>query len=219
MRKPILIVAAAFYAALVHATPRNELLEALKQKPNLERGRALYEEACAACHQTTGAGAQDGSIPNIAGQHYQVILKQLTDFRQTERLDLRMEAFARHRLKGPQDLADVAGFISKLPKQPTKDLGPGKFLAAGEQVYARACRHCHGAAAEGSDQLRHPRLAGQHYQYLLKQIDMMVDGSRFNAGWDHSQLLKSLTAGEIAGVADYLSRLGSPVPMRSNATR
>src|SRR5688572_27120486 len=105
MQKSILGFAAVLVAALAYAAPTNELREALKRKPNWERGRALYE-ICAACHQPNGAGVMDGSVPNIAGQHYQVILKQLTDFRGTERLDLRMETFARHHLKNSQDLAD-----------------------------------------------------------------------------------------------------------------
>ena len=202
-----LTIASALLATLAGATQSNELREALERKPNLERGRSLFE-ACAACHRPDGAGAADGDIPIIAGQHYKVIITQLVDFRRTERVDLRMNALAaRHNLKGSQDLADVAAYISSMPVRRTNEVGTGQLTALGAQVYSRACVSCHGPDAEGDDQLRQPRLAGQHYGYLVKQIDMMIGGTRFNLSWDHSKLLKSLTDEEITGVADYVARL------------
>ena len=211
MRWQVGITALAFastlLATLAGASQSNELREALQRKPNLERGSSLYE-TCAACHRSDGAGAADGEIPVIAGQHYEVVIAQLVDFRRTERVDLRMNALAAgHHLKGSQDLADVAAYISSMPVQRTNKVGTGQFTALGAQVYSRACVSCHGADAEGNDQLRHPRLAGQHYAYLVKQIDMMIRGTRFNMSWDHSILLKRLTDEEIAGVADYVARL------------
>ncbi len=204
-------IASALLATLACATQTNELHEALARKPNHEHGSALYD-TCAACHQSNGAGVADGDIPSIAGQHYEVIIKQLVDFRDTGRIDLRMNAFAaRHHLEGPQDLADVAAFISSLPPQRTDQVGAGQFTAVGAQAYRRGCASCHGADAEGNNKLRYPRLAGQHYGYLVKQIDMMIRGSRSNVGWDHSKLLKSLTEQEIVGAADYLARL-TPAP-------
>jgi len=200
-------VASALLATLACAAQTNELREALERKPNYENGSSLYD-TCAACHQPNGAGLADSDIPSIAGQHYEVILKQLVDFRETERIDLRMNAFAaRHHLEGPQDLADVAAFISSLPPQRTNEVGLGQFTAVGAQAYRRECANCHGANAEGNNKLRYPRLAGQHYGYLVKQIDMMVDGSRANATFDHSKQLKTLAEEEIVGLGDYLARL------------
>jgi cytochrome c553 len=200
-------LAGALVATVAGAALSNELLDALGRKPDLERGRSLYQ-ACMGCHQLDGAGAADRGIPIIAGQHYEVLIAQLIDFRRTERVELRMNAMAAsHRLKSTQDLADVAAHISSMPAQRTREVGTGKFTALGAQVYSRACASCHGADAEGNDELRHPRLAGQHYSYLVNQIDAMIRGLRFNLSWDHSKLLESLTEEEIAGVADYVARL------------
>jgi cytochrome c553 len=203
-------LAMAAIATLASAAQENELREALKLKPNHEHGRVLYG-TCSACHQPDGAGVADGDIPSIAGQHYEVILKELVDFRDTERIDMRMQAFsARHHLEGPQDLADVAFYMSRLPRQWTKQYGSGEHTAIGMQAYARACASCHGATGDGNNELRMPRVAGQHYRYLVKQIDMMIGGARFNVSWDHSKLLESLTDEEITGVADYLARQQPP---------
>jgi cytochrome c553 len=203
----LLLAALATHAPAVQ---ENELRAALELKPNREHGRKLYE-TCAACHQADGGGVADGEIPVIAGQHYEVILKELADFRDMERMDIRMEAFAsRHHLEGPQDLADVAAYISSLPFRWTKQHGPGSDAAIGLQAYERACGSCHGQAGEGDNDLRIPRLAGQHYGYLVKQMDTMIGGSRFNVSWDHSKLIESLGDKEITGVADALSRVQPP---------
>lgn len=202
-----LALAGTLLAVLASATQSNELHEALKRKPDMEHGRVLYE-TCAACHQPDGAGVADGHIPVIAGQHYEVIITQLVDFRRSERVDLRMNAFAaRHHLEDSQDIADVAAYISSMPTQQTDEAGTGQFTVLGAQVYKRACVTCHGADGEGNSQLRQPRLAGQHYRYLARQIDMMIRGTRSNMSWDHSNLLKGLTAEEVTGVADYLARM------------
>lgn len=202
-----LAVGSALLAGLAYGVQSNELSEALARKPDYERGRTLYE-SCAACHRSDGTGAADGDIPNIAGQHFAVVINQLVNFRDTRRLDLRMNAFAAsHRLEGPQELADVAAYISGLAPQQTDSRGDGQLAGVGAMAYRRACENCHGAGAEGDDRLLHPRLAGQHYGYLVKRMDTMIRGPRFNMSLDHSELLNKLTEEEIIGVADYLTRL------------
>jgi cytochrome c553 len=206
-----LALAGALLAALTYAAPTDELRAALRLKPDYENGAALYE-TCAECHRKDGAGAADGGVPVIAAQHYEVVVKQLVDFRGAKRIDLRMNAFlARHNVERLQHVVDLAEFISNLPPQGTDDVGAGRFTGIGAQAYRRACADCHGAEAEGDDKLRQPRLAGQHYRYLIGQIEMMTGGTRPNVSQDHPKLLETLTDAEVIGVADYLARL-RPVP-------
>lgn len=203
----LLVIAASTAAGFT-----NEFRAARRLKANPEHGRLLFT-ACSACHQPNGDGQASKGIPNIAGQHYQFVLEQLVDFRETERVDLRMNAAtSQHALPGPQDLADVARYVANLPLRPTSDLGPGQFLTVGQGLYARACSHCHGVTAEGNNALRYPRLAGQHYGYLARQIEGMIAGDRPNVSWDHMKLLESLTPDEINGVAGFLARLDSTSP-------
>lgn len=51
-----------------------ELEEALKLAPDPTRGRDI-DLLCAVCHQPEGWGTSDGEYPQIAGQHYGVIIK------------------------------------------------------------------------------------------------------------------------------------------------
>jgi cytochrome c553 len=189
------------------AAQSGELGEALGVKPDRARGQLLYE-TCAACHQADGGGVADGGIPAIAGQHYPVIVKQLADFRSKGREELRMEAFAaRHWLEGAQAVADVAAYVASLPRRPTRNFGDGRALTAGGQAYARACAHCHGTSGDGDGRLLVPRLAAQHYEFLLAQMNALADGTRANVDPEHGRILNGLTADERHGTADHLSRL------------
>jgi cytochrome c553 len=195
------------------ATPaqaaRSEFLEAAKLTPDAAHGARLFE-TCAACHGPGGLGASDGSVPAIAGQHGSVLLKQLVDFRHEQRWDERMEHFTdKHHLPAAQDLTDVAAYISRLPRFPAlaESIGDGTFLQAGAIVYFRKCEACHGPLGQGDVLRLRPRLAGQHYEYLLAQLTQTAAGRRPGMDPAHVARLKDLSSDEIKGVADYLSRV------------
>lgn len=195
-----------------------DLNSALQAKPDLLHGERLFN-VCAACHLEDGSGQGPEGIPIIAAQHYQYILKELVDFRSTRRLNMRMEAIAsRHELLNAQDLADVAGFIAAMPIANTADFGSGKHTDAGRVAYQRDCALCHGDSGQGNAQKLYPRLAGQHYTYLLNQIDAMIGGYRFNVGQSHEHAVVRLTDDEITGVADYLARLRFRAPERERGS-
>jgi cytochrome c553 len=187
------------------AIAQEEFEMALRGKPDTVHGEQLFT-TCAACHGSDGAGAGDGTVPAIAGQHYRVIARELVDYRHDKRWDVRMEHHADdHNLGDTQDLVDVAGYISSMKPVRTGGIGDGEFVEYGARVYARSCASCHGVAAEG--RARSPRLAGQHYEYLLRQMHDAVEGRRPNFPREHIRLLKHFEREDFLGVADYLSRL------------
>jgi cytochrome c553 len=191
------------------AAARAEFLAAARLTPNLENGAKLFE-TCAACHGADGKGASDGSVPAIAGQHGSVLLKQIVDFRYDQRWDERMKNFTdRHHLATAQDVTDVAAYASKLTRFPmmSDSIGDGAFLREGASVYFRVCEACHGPLGQGDVLRLRPRLAGQHYEYLLKQLVQTASGYRPGMDPEHVARLRALTPEQIRGVADYLSRV------------
>lgn len=187
----------------------DEFINAADRDPDRARGARLFE-TCAACHGPDGTGTEDGEIPAIAGQHGSVLLKQLTDFRHQQRLDERMQYFAdRHHLAGPQELTDVAAYVSALPRFPrtVSGIGDGQSLGEGASVYFRSCEQCHGPLGQGDLLMRRPRLAGQHYRYLLRQLDDTARGLRPGMDAAHVNMLRRMSAAQLRGVADYLSRM------------
>jgi cbb3-type cytochrome c oxidase subunit III len=172
-------------------------------------GNALFNDNCIACHGADAGGQADGSIPNIASQQSRVIIQQLVNFRHGERSDLRMEHFTgRHHLIDPQDIADVASYVSSLPPVKTPNVGDGKLAEFGASAYQNACATCHGASAEG-DARGVPRLAGQHFAYLLRQMQDVVEGRRTDLPAEHRMLLQRFEGSDLSAVADYLARLNA----------
>ena len=186
-----------------------EFNEAAQLEPDLQRGAEFYQ-TCAACHGPDGSGTRDGQVPAIAGQHGSVLLKQLTDFRHEQRREERMQHFTdREHLPGAQELTDVAAYVASLPRFPPSagSIGDGTSLGEGASVYFRKCEHCHGPLGQGNLLLRRPRLAGQHYDYLLRQLVDTAAGRRPGMDSAHVTRLKNLSPAQLRGVADYLSRV------------
>jgi cytochrome c553 len=186
-----------------------EFIEGAQLEPDLAHGAVLFQ-TCAACHGPDGRGTPDGDVPAIAGQHGSVLLKQLTDFRHEQRWNERMQHFTdRHHLDGPQDLTDVAAYVAGLPRFPAtaKGIGDGKALGAGASVYFQKCEQCHGPLGEGDLLRRRPRLAGQHYAYLVRQLQETASGQRPGMDRAHVDMLQEVSPAQLRGVADYLSRV------------
>lgn len=201
-------MAATLPAAALAASPAaQELSDALRARPNVYHGAELFK-ACATCHGRDGGGQSDGSVPRIAGQYREVIIDQLVDFRHGQRWDIRMERYTdEHNLKDAQAIADVAAYASSLKSRQEVGVGSGELVQHGADVYARQCRSCHGKSGEGSASRGVPRLAGQHFEYILRQMYDGADGRRPNLTGDHVGLFKSLVRDDFHGIADYLSRL------------
>ncbi len=184
-----------------------ELSAALAASPDSAHGASLYG-TCAICHGTNGGGVADGRVPAIGGQPRAVIIKQLADFRRKQRIDLRMEHFAdRRHLTSAQDLADVAAHVAMLKRDVPAGLGTGQALAAGASAWFAHCERCHGATGQADEARLNPRLAGQHAAYLERQLLDTLDGRRPNMTEVHRRSLQRLTSTQIAGIADYLSRM------------
>ncbi len=186
-----------------------EFREAVQLEPDLGNGAKLFA-ACAACHQADGSGSADGTIPVIAGQHVSVLVKQMVDFRHDRRWHARMrEAAKQHDLGGAQDILDVATYAAGLKRLPPREggTGDGKSLHEGQIVYYRECAACHGRLGEGDLRTLRPRLAGQHYLYLLKQLYDTASLTRPGMDENHVNRISGLSDAERAGVADYLSRV------------
>lgn len=183
---------------------------ALRAQPDLQHGESLFK-VCVACHASDGGGSRNGDVPTIAGQYRSVLVSQLVNFHYGKRWDVRMEGIAKsHYLSNAQDLADIAAYISTLPRIADPGRGNGERLQHGMKVYQQLCASCHGASGEGDEQQAIPWLAGQHYEYLLREMYYTFDHRRPNLA-GHISLLDRFTRPEFEGVADYLSGLAPSV--------
>ena len=196
-------------ATVVFAMPaaEQEYQQVMHVRPDSDRG-AQYFLTCAGCHGPKGGGAANGEFPRIAGQYFPVLARQLVAYRHGLRWDFRMENFADgHHLQDAQAIADVAAYISQLEDSAPAGIGTGEFMSHGANVYFRLCESCHGASGQGDPEHLVPRIGGQHYEYLRRQIHDAVEGRRPGFPAFHVKLFARLEYADIDGVADYLARI------------
>ena len=199
------------------ADASSETEEAMKLKPNLKEGKATYA-LCATCHYANGWGKEDGSFPVIAGQHKSVIVKQLADIRARNRDNPTMFPFSGDDvLGGPQGIEDVAGYIETLAINPDPGKGDGKQLELGKKLYTEKCTACHGQKGEGNAEAFFPRIQGQHYAYLLRQLQWIRDGRRKNANATMLVLIKDMDDDSLSAIADYISHI--KVDLKTNSIK
>lgn len=194
-----------------------EIEAASSMKPDVARGLHLYRE-CAACHTPEGRGVETGMVPQIAGQHRSVVIKQLADIRAGNRDAVLMVPYASpERIGGAQSIADVAAYVETLEISVDTDKGSGDDLVFGEQVYTANCARCHGATGEGNDATAVPRIQSQHYAYLVRQFEWIRDGKRRNANPEMMVQIKDFGDREVRAVLDYVSRLEPPEDLQAPA--
>jgi cytochrome c553 len=69
---------------------------------------------------------------------------------------------------------------------------------------------CHGQNGEGNKENFFPVIAGQHYEYLLRQIRDIAAKKRRNANPDMVKVVETYKDEDLQAVVDYMSRISWP---------
>ena len=166
---------------------------------------------CSACHGADGKAIQ-AAYPNLAGQHASYIAKQLTEYRDGERVNALMSGQAAN--LSDEDIQDLAAYYSEMTKiegASTEDnltLGMNIYRGGITATSVAACTACHGPAGEGNPGAAWPVVSGQNAQYLADQLRYFRTGERANdPGSMMRGVSKRMTDEEIDAVANYISGL------------
>ena len=163
---------------------------------------------CSSCHGFRGRSVSP-TFPRLAGQQKDYLEAQLKAFRDHKRADPHAKTYmwgmAAHLSDGV--IAGIADYYSKQPPEPGEpDNSPQ--AVAGHKIFTAgipaesvpACAACHGAHAEGNSVI--PRLAGQHRDYIERQLEAFASNARANEIMHDNS--KHLTAEQIRDVAAYV---------------
>ena len=184
---------------------------------------ATQVAVCAACHGSNGMSVS-AAYPNLAGQQYNYILKQLENFRSGARKNAIMSTMAMTipPSKDHANLKDIAAYFSRLKPMSARPAPPGGSAAASQQVelgkiiYDRgvagkdipSCAACHGLGGEGNGPMAIPVLAGQHAAYVVSQLEQFASGARHNSpGHVMHAIARAMNAAQEAAVAAYVRQL------------
>lgn len=194
-------------AAGVSASPDVHLSTTLTKAPDESRGQRIYELHCQSCHQPDAAGSAAQKIPALAGQQYEYLVKQVVDFLDQERSNATMhQQLLRSGINNATSIADVVGYVANLPRNPAPQQGAGTDVTQGKTIFQNDCASCHGRSAEGNSDLWVPSLRGQHYSYLLEQMQQMARSRRGNISEDLHRMFTTYSGEELQAMADYLTR-------------
>jgi cytochrome c553 len=202
------ITAVSFSAALLIAS-------AIRAEEISAEARVAAQQVavstCATCHGPQGRSVVP-KFPTLAGQHAGYLASQLQAFKAQTRGDPDALGYMwgmSAPLSDEMISALAAYYSAQTPGAGTG--GDAAAIARGAGIYTNgiaadgipACAACHGPGAAGTAE--YPRLAGQHAQYLLKQLRSFQNNMR-NVAVMHG-VAQGLKIDDIKDVTAYLQSL------------
>lgn len=169
---------------------------------DVEAGKAKAQ-VCAACHGEGGSSANP-KYPSLAGQTARYIYLQLKDFKEDRRTDPEMTPMAKTLER--QDMYDVAAYFAAQTLRPADfEADPAKVSRGAAKSAETLCTMCHLGGLKGQNEI--PRLAGQGYAYVVKQLQDFKAGRRTNDAGNMASVSKTLSDEDIEALGHYIASL------------
>jgi len=196
-------------------------------EPDLRNGEDI-NELCAGCHGEYAQGSKDGEYPRLAGQPAAYISKQMHLFRDRKRHNIPMYEYVDERQFPDEEIADISAYMAtielptNLPPIDKENFDPLERLLqaqkmlnirrapgdikAGEKIYKKECRSCHGEGGWGDEEDGVPMIAGQYTEYLQKTVQQFI-----KRVWIHDEdepdeeILSEFSQKELDDIFAYLS--------------
>jgi cytochrome c553 len=187
---------AALFIAIIAAAMENGAAQ------DVEAGRKKAE-VCVACHGPNGNSTQP-QYPILAAQTARYIYMQLRDFKEGRRKDPQMEPFAANLSR--EDMLDLGAFFAAqkiVPAQFKAD--PAKAARGQAKAAETLCTMCHLGGFMGQNEV--PRIAGQHYDYIVKQLNDFKARRRTNDAGTMTSVARTLSDQDIDDLGHYLANL------------
>lgn len=164
---------------------------------------------CAACHGPDGnvlpGTAPEGeAYPDLAGQTARYLYLQLRDFKAGRRKNPLMSPMAANLSK--EDMYDLAEYFSKQKHSPSEfPVDAGKAVEGKKVADAALCTMCHLGGFSGQNEV--PRVAGQEYDYIVKQLHDFRARNRTNDAGNMTAVSRGLTDDQIDQLGHYITGL------------
>ena len=169
---------------------------------DVEAGRAMAQ-ACAACHGADG-NSSTANYPNLAGQTWRYIYVQLKDFKEGRRQDPVMSPMAASLSR--DDMINLANYFAAQTVRPSSyKTDEGKVKLGKAKADETLCAMCHLGGFSGQNEI--PRVAGQQYDYVVKQLKDFKARSRTNDAGNMTSVAQTLSEADIENLAHYITSL------------
>jgi cytochrome c553 len=160
-------------------------------------------EPCAACH-----GADGNSVipqfPSLAGQTARYLYLQMKDFKEGRRSEPAMAPFVAK--LSTRDMLDLAEYFAAQKPRPIAFKADAARVARGRKKAEEVlCTMCHLGGLAGQNEI--PRVAGQHPEYVIKQLKAFKARTRTNDAGSMTSVAQTITEQDIEDLAHYISSL------------
>jgi cytochrome c553 len=172
--------------------------------------QTLAEQVCSNCHGLDGNSISP-NFPRLAAQQPNYLKAQLAGFRSHNRSDPAGFEYmwGLSRSLTERQIEGLADYFSRQTAAKRRAVDPAT-LATGADIYQKGiptqgvppCMGCHGEDGKGTDQF--PRLAGQHADYLVKQLNVFKRTDERPEGSVMKVIAHGLTNADVMHVAAYL---------------
>ena len=142
--------------------------------------------------------------PILAGQNARYIYLQLQDFKEGRRNDPQMDPMAATLTR--DDMLALADYFSKQKQAPSGFKADAAKVAAGRKKSDEVlCPMCHLGDFVGQNEI--PRVAGQQYDYIKKQLADFKARRRTNDAGNMTSVAATLSDDDIENLAQYIANL------------
>jgi cytochrome c553 len=164
---------------------------------------ATKAAACQSCHGPNG-NSPSPDFPMLAGQTSRYLYVQLRDFKEGRRQHAAAQPLVQNLSR--EDMQDLAAyFAAQRPLAANFKVDPAKAERGKRKSAETLCTMCHLGGFKGQNEI--PRVAGQHHDYVVKQLSDFKAGRRTNDAGNMSSVAKTLSDQDMDDLANYLTGL------------
>jgi cytochrome c553 len=194
MPKRLTLSSLILVAALLASGP------ALAQTPAAPPAKVA---TCAACHGPLGNPTMAG-VPMLAGQTARYMYLQLRDFQEGRRSNELMSPMAKD-LSRDEMRELAAWFAAQKPAPQPFQPDAAKAQLGKAKADETLCTMCHLGGFAGQNEI--PRVAGQPFDYIVKQLLAFKAKTRTNDAGNMTSVSSTLSETDIENLANYIAGL------------
>ena len=158
---------------------------------------------CVACHGPQGNPAIPG-MPALAGQTARYMYLQLRDFQEGRRTNELMSPMAKDLTR--DDMREMSAWFAAQKTAPQRfQPDTAKARLGKAKADETLCTMCHLGGFAGQNEI--PRVAGQPFDYVLKQLTDFKARKRTNDAGSMTSVSATLSDADIENLAHYLASL------------
>ena len=169
---------------------------------DVEAGKKMAQEQCVACHGPEKT--LNNETPILSGQTWRYLYLQMKDFKEGRRTNQIMNPLMKNMSK--QDMYNLAAYYSESKYKSENEKGDETLINKGKKIADDAlCTMCHLGSFKGQNEV--PRVAGQNYSYIVKQLVAFKNKERTNDAGTMTAYMSDVTKDQMEAVASYVANL------------